>query len=238
MDPPGAQLGGHTDQHSTHEGTDPPTDPSPDGHVDHPADPSTGPSPTGPGVTPDQQAAADRLLAETKAILPRWTDEVAYAAGFRTIGDAGTGTEHLLNWEWITDDVVLDPRYPESLVYNVAPDGTRELAAAMFILPPGTADADIPDIGGTLTQWHIHNNLCFTPEEIVDEHPQRRVIGLTSEDGTCGRGERLPDAAMLHVWIVDHPCGPFSSLEGVGAGQAIEEEQDPAADPACQQSTH
>ena len=72
----------------------------------------------------------------------------------------------------------------------------------------------------------------------VDGHPARRVVGLTSPEGTCGRGERLPDAAMLHVWIVDHPCGPFSSLEGVGAGQAIDEAQDPNADPACQHSAH
>jgi hypothetical protein len=117
----------------------------------------------------------------------------------------------------------------------VTPDGRRTLAAAMFILPPG---GDVPDIGGTLTQWHIHNNLCFTPEQLVDGHPQRRVMGLTSEDGTCDRGERLPDAPMLHVWIVDHPCGPFSALEGVGAGQAIDEAQDPTADPDCQHSTH
>jgi hypothetical protein len=241
-DPPGTRAAGHTDPPGGHHApaghtpaghAPPPAGHAPDGHADHPA-----PPPTSPGVTPEQQAAADRLLADTEAILPQWTDEAAHAAGFRTIGDAGTGTEHLLNWAWITDDVVLDPRRPESLVYNVAPDGRRQLAAAMFILPPGTADADIPDIGGTLTQWHIHNNLCFTPEELVDGHPQRRVMGLTSEDGTCARGERLPDAPMLHVWIVDHPCGPFSSLEGVGAGQAIDEAQDPAADPDCQHSTH
>nr|MBA3303546.1 hypothetical protein [Acidimicrobiia bacterium] len=107
----------------------------------------------------------------------------------------------------------------------------------MYILPPGTADADVPDIGGTLTQWHIHNNLCFTPERLTDGYPQRTVMGLTEEDGTCSRGEKLPDASMLHVWIVDHPCGPFSSLEGVGAGQAIAETQDPNADPDCQHST-
>jgi hypothetical protein len=23
---------------------------------------------------------------------------------------------------------------------------------------------------------------------------------------------------MIHVWIADNPCGPFSALEGVGAG--------------------
>lgn len=41
---------------------------------------------------------------------------------------------------------------------------------------------------------------------------------------------------MLHVWVVPHECGPFSSLEGVGAGQAVSEELDPNADPDCQHS--
>ena len=186
-------------------------------------------------MTPEQQAAADRLLADTEARLPQWTDEAAHAAGFRTIGDGFTGTEHLLNWEWITDDVVLDPSRPESLVYNVARDGTRTLAAAMFILPPG---AEIPDVGGTLTQWHIHNNLCFSGQTDVDGAPSRRVVGLTNAEGSCSFGERLPDAPMLHVWIVDHPCGPFSALEGIGAGQAIDEAQDPNANPDCEHSAH
>jgi hypothetical protein len=43
---------------------------------------------------------------------------------------------------------------------------------------------------------------------------------------------------MLHVWVVEHECGPFSALEGVGAGQAIREEQDPNAPPDCQHSEH
>ncbi|HZB71683.1 MAG TPA: hypothetical protein VE395_06085, partial [Acidimicrobiales bacterium] len=96
--PAGTQPAGHTDPPGGH--TDPPgghgapgghdpghTDP-PGGHVDHPEGP-----PPSAGVTPEQQAAADRLLADTEAILPQWTDEAAHAAGFRTIGDAGTGTE-------------------------------------------------------------------------------------------------------------------------------------------------
>jgi len=42
---------------------------------------------------------------------------------------------------------------------------------------------------------------------------------------------------MLHVWTVERECGPFSSLEGVGAGQAVTEAEDPDADPVCQRST-
>jgi hypothetical protein len=187
-------------------------------------------------VTPAQRAAADKLLADNKALLPQWADSAkAEAAGFRTIGDGVTGNEHLINWAWISDSTVLDPNHPESLVYRPTPTG-RVLEAAMYIVPPGTADKDLPDIGGTLTQWHIHNNLCFTPERIVDGAPQRRVMGITGADGSCARGDKLPTAQMLHVWIVPNRCGPFSALEGIGGGQKVQEVEDPAADPSCQHS--
>ncbi len=189
-------------------------------------------------ATPEERAAADDLLVETKAGLWRWTDDQkTYDAGFRSINDGGTGTEHLVNWEWINDDVVLDPNKPESLVYRVEGD-KKYLEAAMFMAPAGTPDDDLPDVGGPITQWHIHNNLCFSPSQMVDGAPQRVVVGLASAEGTCSTGEYLkPHAPMLHVWTVERECGPFSSLEGVGAGQAVTEAEDPDADPVCQRST-
>ncbi len=70
----------------------------------------------------------------------------------------------------------------------------------------------MPDIGGTLTQWHIHNNLCFTATG--------QVAGLTGVDGACRPGlNKGNQAPMIHVWITKNPCGPFAALEGVGAGQ-------------------
>ena len=191
-------------------------------------------------ATPEQRAAADELLQDTKTGFWQWTDEQrVHDAGFRSIGDGLTGTEHLVNWNWINDDTVLDPDHPESLVYNVDRDGKRTLAAAMYMAPAGTPDDEVPDVGGPITQWHIHNNLCYSPPEMVDGAPQRHVVGLT-RDGTCRPGGEFlsPHAPMLHVWVVEHECGPFSALEGVGAGQAIQEEQDPNAPPDCQHSTH
>lgn len=189
-------------------------------------------------ATPEEEAAASELLAETKDGLWQWNDAQArYDAGFRSIGDGGTGIEHEVNWNWIDDDVALDPDKPESLVFRVAPDGKKVLEAAMFMARPGASDEDIPDVGGPITQWHIHNNLCYAPAEDVAGFPERRVVGLTNAEGTCDRGEYLqPHAPMLHVWVVPHECGPFSSLEGVGAGQAVSEELDPNADPDCQHS--
>ncbi|HZB70794.1 MAG TPA: hypothetical protein VE395_01580 [Acidimicrobiales bacterium] len=219
----GHHGGGHGDGDAEVHGHD-----EADGHED----PST--------ATAEQRAAADELLQDTKTGFWQWTDDQrVHEAGFRSIGDGVTGTEHLVNWNWINDDTVLDPDHPESLVYNVGEDGKRTLAAAMYMAPAGTPDDEVPDVGGPITQWHIHNNLCYSPATMVDGAPQRRVVGLT-RDGTCRPGGEFlsPHAPMLHVWVVEHECGPFSSLEGVGAGQAIREEQDPNAPVDCQHSEH
>lgn len=170
------------------------------------------------GVTPQQQAFAENLVAATVRDLPQWSDPaVAEAAGFRSIGDGLTGHEHYIQWAWIDDDVWLDPDYPESLVYEPQPDGTKKLVSAMFMLPPDTPLADVPDWGGELMQWHIHDDLCFT-----DDPDAPQVGSLTSVGGTCTPPlVKFPPVSMIHVWIVPHECGPFAALEGVGAGQIL-----------------
>ena len=85
----------------------------------------------------------------------------------------------------------------------------------MYMLPFGSTFAHVPDVGGSLTQWHVHRNLCLT------NNPQQKiVVGLTSLDGGCRPGtSKAGDTPMLHVWVVPNPCGPFAALEGIGAGQ-------------------
>jgi hypothetical protein len=173
------------------------------------------------GVTPQQQAAAENIVAENVMRLPQWADpSVAEAAGFRSIGDGASGHEHYVNWKWIDDDVTLNPDYPESLVYEPQPDGSKKLVSAMYMLPPSVGLDEVPDIGGALMQWHFHDDLCFTP----GDHPQ--VATVQSPDTPCPAPlERLPPSPMIHVWITAHPCGPFAALEGVGAGQILAGQQ-------------
>jgi hypothetical protein len=165
-----------------------------------------------PGVTPEQQARAENLIAVTLLRLPKYSDyHVAERDGFVSIGDAVTGDEHFVKQSYFDDGHILDPDYPESLVYKPHPDGTKTLAAAMYMLPPGTHWSEIPDVGGPLTQWHIHDNLCFTTDA--------KVAGLTNPDGTCDPPlVKVVDSPMIHVWIQKHPCGPFAALEGIGGG--------------------
>jgi hypothetical protein len=163
------------------------------------------------GVTPEEQAAAENLVSVTLLRLPRWNDPgIAEALGFHSIGDGRTGTEHFINQDFIDDDVFLDPDQPESLVYDTTKGG-RELVAAMYMIKPGTPLADVPKLGGKLTQWHTHENLCYRPDG--------KLGGLTDATGKCGPGLRKPPPTpMIHVWIRAHRCGPFAALEGIGGG--------------------
>jgi hypothetical protein len=176
------------------------------------------------GVTPEQQAFAENLIAVNVVRLPQWEDPaVAEAAGFHSIGDVDPdgGVEHYVQWDWIEDDVWLDPDAPESLVYEPQPDGSKKLVSAMYMLPQDIALDDVPDYEGALMQWHIHDDLCFTADPVA---PQ--LESETSPDGTCLPPlVKVGEWAMIHVWIVPHECGPFASLEGVGAGSILEGEQ-------------
>ncbi|MDH3755277.1 MAG: hypothetical protein OEU32_15515 [Acidimicrobiia bacterium] len=168
------------------------------------------------GVTPQQQAFAENLVAATIRDLPQWNDlDVVEAAGFRSIGDGGTGHEHYIQWDWIDDDIVLDPDYPESLVFEPQPDGSKELVSAMFMMPTATPLEDVPDWGGQLMQWHVHGDLCFTDDPVA---PQ--VAGLKPIGTACAPPLRdVALAPMIHVWIRPHECGPFAALDGIGGGQ-------------------
>jgi hypothetical protein len=175
-----------------------------------------------PGVTPDQEAEAEALVTANIQELPRFAEpDAAYAAGYRSVDDSGTGVEHFINWSLIDDGRNLDARYPESLVYKVEPDGGRTLEAAMYVLePPATLDT-VPPLGGPLVQYHVHNDLCWTGEDGA-----YTVFAADQLPAPCPAGShrRLLEP-MLHVWIVGNPCGPFAALEGISGGQVPDGEE-------------
>jgi hypothetical protein len=167
------------------------------------------------GVTKAEQHRAEALLRATIADLKKYeTPNLAFLAGYRSIGDGLTGDEHFVKWSYVNDGHILDPNRPESLVYEVR-NGKQEVAAAMYMLPLGSRFSDVPDVGGALTQWHVHDNLCLTND------PQQKIVaGLTTAQGGCAPGtSKAGNTPMLHVWVVPNACGPFAALEGIGAGQ-------------------
>jgi hypothetical protein len=127
----------------------------------------------------------------------------ALAAGYAPHGGARQAVKHYFNPAYVTDGRVLDPTRPEGLVYANTARGPV-MVAAVYLMnrvgEPGRA------VGGCLTRWHVHENLCSSD-------PDRGMItGLRTRDGTCPRGQ-VPWAAppMLHTWVIDVPGGPFAA---------------------------
>ena len=176
------------------------------------------------GVSAEQQARAEELVTWTIEDLPQFAadgpnqadEERLNELGYYSIGDSGTGFEHFVNWPSFADDHVLDPNYPESLVFRVTGPNEKTLAAAMFMLNPGDTLEDVPDIGGPLTQWHVHEDLCYAGPENQWVVADVAMPPRECRPGTSRLGDPIP---MIHVWIQPHECGPFSALDGIGGGQ-------------------
>jgi hypothetical protein len=159
-----------------------------------------------PGATaePAQRASADELAAAVKRATARYARrEDAERAGFEPW--RGIDEFHFVNLAHVTDGAQLDPERPEFLMY----DHDGRLVAAMFLPPERGAHGD--QLGGPLTVWHYHP----WPGRTCWSHGGMLPGGATPDrtSGTCPDGMEAHDRSpeMLHVWVVDHPTGPFSS---------------------------
>jgi hypothetical protein len=159
-----------------------------------------------PDAAQIERAAA--LIEATRRSIPKWSDPAAAeAAGFRAIQGARSEYVHFVNFSWLSDGAVLDPEHPESLVYR-STDGTRagyRLESAMYILP--STGYPVPEVGGSLTPWHNHGDLCFGAGGMI--------VGTTASGGCPAGSSNVKTPDMLHVWIVDHADGPFGGIERV-----------------------
>ena len=152
--------------------------------------------------TDEQRDAARELIDETTSVTAVYADvAAATAAGYQSIGDAASGFEHYVKPQYLADGAELDPGRPESLVYEVQPDGSRRFTTVMYILDAGTTMDDVPDIAGNLTVWHTHGNLCFEPGTV-------RLAGMPVGGQCRPGGVNRPTSPMLHVWVVPNECGP------------------------------
>ena len=162
-------------------------------------------------VTPEQRAAAERLVADTRAaVVDKYpTLQAAEADGYQLL-NVDQFVVHVQRPDYQHDGRVLDPNRVESLVY-VTYKGRSMLMGAMYMAEPAAPQG--PLIGGALTSWHIHTNLC------VDD---ARGSELDAGPGkTCAPGSSIrPTVQMLHVWTRSYPGGPFADLTQAGADRA------------------
>ena len=151
--------------------------------------------------TQSQWAAANELYRETKAAITPYQDwHVAWAAGYRPGGSQTLPSTHWMNQRYVEAGYVLDPHHPQGLVYANSKRGPVLLGAMFQMKRIGVFG---PDPGGPVTAWHEHENICFTPFGFE--------FSLMTPTSTCPIGAiDITAAAMLHVWIVDNPAGPFA----------------------------
>jgi hypothetical protein len=100
--------------------------------------------------TAAQKAAAQKLVLDTRAAVRRMgltTPAALQRAGYFTIGDAATGTNHFVNRPYHYDQYNLDPNHIEAFAVR----GGR-VVAAMYILSNGSTSKNVPDLAGNWTQ--------------------------------------------------------------------------------------
>ena len=164
--------------------------------------------------TPEQQAAADALLAASRSTMRRYElASVAEAEGYRVVHDAEGRLLHYAHDGYRADGRTLDPSRIESLLYVVLPGGGRLLVGGMFMMPVGEHG---PQVGGSLTPWHAHDDLCLDPT---------RGIAITQlPGGGCPAGSAVGTTGeMMHVWALDYPGGPFGELDPGALRTAVRE---------------
>ncbi len=121
-----------------------------------------------------QQEAATRLVDDTvAAVAPYKSLERAKEAGYEPITPSGQKIVHYINPIIYREGDVLDPAKVPVLVYVNTAHGAV-LSAAMYLMPRDGSGRP-PQPGGCLTQWHIHNNLCFSAGSVVGQRVPRCV---------------------------------------------------------------
>lgn len=162
-------------------------------------------------------SAAKDLIEQTRqAVSTEFPDEAALVeAGYRSIGDGFpiTRFRHFVNASYLGDGRELDPARVESIVLDTSA-GASQVVSAMYILELGKTMADAPQLGGELAAWHDHQNLCW-------DGSSTRLAGILV-NGRCVPGGTLrATPPMLHVWLADHECGPFSGVDGHGSACGV-----------------
>jgi hypothetical protein len=161
--------------------------------------------------TEAQLEAAARLVTETRAAVAKYALlSTAITAGYKPMEPPDGEIVHYVNPDYMADLYILDPQHVQSLIYFNGKNGPQ-LIGAMFIMP--TRAEDGPDIGGPLTIWHQHSNICFDDSTgIAVAFIHSADFDSTDKSGSCPRGSTLkPTPQMLHVWLIDNPDGPFAS---------------------------
>lgn len=162
----------------------------------------------GPGAA---QTATGQVAAVRAAIAPYQDRALARAEGWRPIG----GDEPLMGRHWYHPegpDYVgnprLDPTRPSNLMYTEI-GGRQVLTGAAFVVRIGPGEPLPEGFAGRADRWHVHHVGDFVEAATQD----RPFLGWLA-NGWLEReypGDARDRLAMVHVWAIPNPDGPFAS---------------------------
>jgi len=160
-------------------------------------------------ATPEQQKAGDDFVKRCfdVAVAKNWFDRsTGMADGFLV---PGSDSRHHRNDEYVLDRIQLDPERPEYLMYYPDPNRDGEQALTGFMFLADGRESRGHQFAGPLAIWHYHkytNARCWAGHGLLS-------TGMIDGQGRCSTGgvplNRSPE--MVHVWLIDHPRGPFAT---------------------------
>jgi hypothetical protein len=156
-------------------------------------------------ATAAERRSVSRFYEAAVAALARYADPAAARAdGYDVKGLAGTDF-HAANHAYGSDGRIFDPARPESLVYADTPRGAVLLGAVYEM--PGVGQAG-PAIGGPLTVWHGHEQVCLSLAPPA-------FSGLVSPFGGCPALSFAFPATpeMIHLWVAPGAPTMFGDLD-------------------------
>ena len=149
-----------------------------------------------------QRAAARALLAELRAISPRWQDlsgaaEDGYATRTRP-RKPGDRSVRYFHAGRPNGPPSFDMSRPKAIIYANAPGQELVLVGVMFAMPRGKHG---PTPGGPITRWHTHT-ICAAGDQRGTK-PRR--------DGSCPPGtKKRQGSEMLHMWLTNDLRSAFA----------------------------
>jgi hypothetical protein len=141
--------------------------------------------------TAAERSAAQKLVESVTGGVARYAHlSAAVADGYVPATNPKGYIVHYANWGIVRDGDVLDANRPSSLVYANTVSGPL-LIGVMFLGPAPCRPG--PDVGGPLTEWHAHANLCLSATH--------QVVGRSDSNGECTVGAHNTNTYfMMHVW--------------------------------------
>jgi hypothetical protein len=152
-----------------------------------------------------EREAAAKLAADTRAATAGYLDvKAAEADGYSATASLTTPLVHYQNARFKGLHHILDPDHPEALVYTQTRSHGMVLLGALYVMPK--AGQSGPDIGGPLTPWHYHQDLCASRAPALQTE-------MTPFGGCPPTAWYYTTPAQIHVWVIDNPIGPFGDLD-------------------------